>query len=437
MSWSEALLLLMGGVTLLLFIGLPVAFAFLVLNLVGAWIFMGGLPGLDQLARNTMLAVSSFSLTPIPLFILMGEVLFQTGLAFKVIEGVERLIVRVPGRLAVVAVTAGTVFSAISGSTIATTAMLGSAMTPTMLKRGYHPSMAMGPIMAIGAVDMLIPPSGLTVLLGSLSGISISGLLIGGIMPGLLLAVVFIAYIVLRVSFNPSLAPVGDETKYSGWERYRMFFIYVLPLISIFAVVIGSMTGGIATPTESAAVGAFATLIFAVVYRALTLKILIDSFRNTLIVSAMVLFIVVGATGFSQMLGFSGASDGVLKWVAAQHFGRFEIILIMLAILLILGCFVDQVSMMLLTLPFFMPLVASLKIDPIWFGVMFLMAMQIGLLSPPFGMIAFTMKSVAPPEITIKQVFSAVMPYVIIGLLVLVAILFVPAIATWLPELLD
>lgn len=216
-----------------------------------------------------------------------------------------------------------------------------------------------------------------------------------------------------------------------------MFFIYVLPLISIFAVVIGSMTGGIATPTESAAVGAFATLIFAVVYRALTLKILIDSFRNTLIVSAMVLFIVVGATGFSQMLGFSGASDGVLKWVAAQHFGRFEIILIMLAILLILGCFVDQVSMMLLTLPFFMPLVASLKIDPIWFGVMFLMAMQIGLLSPPFGMIAFTMKSVAPPEITIKQVFSAVMPYVIIGLLVLVAILFVPAIATWLPELLD
>ncbi len=437
MSWPDALLLLMGGVTLLLFIGLPVAFAFLVLNVVGAWIFMGGLPGLDQLGRNTMLAVSSFSLTPIPLFILMGEVLFQTGLAFKVIEGVERLIVRVPGRLSVVAVTSGTVFSAISGSTIATTAMLGSAMTPTMLKRGYHPSMAMGPIMAIGAVDMLIPPSGLTVLLGSLSGISISGLLIGGIVPGLVLAVLFIAYIVARVALNPSLAPVGDEAKFSGWERYRMFFIYVLPLISIFAVVIGSMTGGIATPTESAAVGAFATLLFALVYRALTLKILIESFRNTLIVSAMVLFIVVGATGFSQMLGFSGASDGVLKWVAAQQFGRFELILIMLAILLVLGCFVDQVSMMLLTLPFFMPIVVSLKIDPIWFGVMFLMAMQIGLLSPPFGMIAFTMKSVAPPEITIKQVFAAVMPYVIIGLLVLVAILFFPAIATWLPELLD
>jgi tripartite ATP-independent transporter DctM subunit len=437
MSWPEALLLLLGGVTLLLFVGLPVAFAFLTLNVVGAWLFMGGLPGLDQLARNTMLAVSSFSLTPIPLFILMGEVLFQTGLAFKVIEGVERLIVRVPGRLSVVAVTSGTVFSAISGSTIATTAMLGSAMTPAMLSRGYHPSMAMGPVMAIGAVDMLIPPSGLTVLLGSLSGISISGLLIGGIVPGLMLAVIFVSYIILRVSFNPALAPVGNETTYAGWERYRMFFVYVLPLISIFAVVIGSMTGGFATPTESAAIGAFATVVFALAYRALTFRILADSLRSTLIVSAMVLFIVVGATGFSQMLGFSGASDGVLKWVAAQHFGRFEIILIMLAILLVLGCFVDQVSMMLLTLPFFMPLVVGLKIDPIWFGVMFLMAMQIGLLSPPFGMIAFTMKSVAPPEITIKQVFAAVLPYVFISLLVLLAILFVPGIATWLPGLLD
>ena len=437
MSWSEALILLMGGISLLLMMGLPVAFAFLTLNILGAWIFMGGIPGLDQLARNTMVAVSNFSLTPIPLFIVMGEVLFQTGLAFKVIEGVERLITRVPGRLAVVSVTAGTVFSAISGSTIATTAMLGSAMTPTMLARGYHPSMAMGPIMAIGAVDMLIPPSGLTVLLGSLSGISISGLLIGGIVPGLVLSVLFIGYIVIRVRITPGLAPEGNDAKHAGWERYRMFFVYVLPLVSIFAVVVGSMAGGIATPTESAALGAFGTVIFAMCYRALTWKLLILSFRNTLIVSAMVLFIVVGATGFSQLLGFSGASDGALKLIAAQGFGQFEIILIMIVILLILGCFVDQVSMMLLTLPFFMPLVTSMKIDPIWFGVLFLMAMQIGLLSPPFGIIAFTMKSVAPPQITIRQVFAAVMPYVIIGVLMTIAILLYPPIATWLPALLE
>src|SRR5437899_4174756 len=159
MSWEAAAWLMLGGSTALLFLGLPVAFSFLVINLLGAWLFLGGEAGLVQFARNCVGSVASFSLTPIPLFILMGEVLFHTGLAVKVIDGVERLITRVPGRLAVVAVVAGTVFSAISGSTIATTAMLGSLMVPVMLQRGYHPTMATGPIMAIGAVDMLIPPA--------------------------------------------------------------------------------------------------------------------------------------------------------------------------------------------------------------------------------------------------------------------------------------
>lgn len=437
MTWAQSLILLMGGITLLLFMGLPVAIAFLTLNVLGALLYMGGLAGIDQVARNTMVAVASFSLTPIPLFVLMGEVLFQTGLAFKVIEGIERLIHRVPGRMAVVAVSAGTVFSAISGSTIATTALLGSAMTPSMLKKGYHPSMAMGPIMAIGAVDMLIPPSGLTVLLGSLAGISISGLLIAGIVPGLILAVVFIGYIVVRVKLNPALAPRDDESDYGGWERYRMLFTHVLPLVSIFGVVVGSMSLGVATPTESAALGAFATVIFAMVYRALTFRILLESLKTTLTVSAMVLFIVVGATGFAQLLGFSGASDGVLKLISSQGYSPMTVMILMVLVLLVLGCFVDQVSMMLLTIPFFMPLVASLKIDPIWFGVLFLMAMQIGLLSPPFGMLAFTMKSVVPKHITIAQVFTAVMPYVIIGLLMIVAILLFPPIATWLPTLVE
>ena len=212
MSWQMASLLLLGGSTVLLFIGMPVAFSFIAINLIGAMLFLGGEAGLDQLVRNSSAAVMNFSLTPIPLFILMGEVLFHTGLAIKVIDGVERLIRQVPGRLAVVAVVAGTVFSAISGSTIATTAMLGSLMLPVMLARGYHPAMATGPIMAIGAVDMLIPPSALTVLLGSLSGISISKLLIGGVVPGLILSVAFVGYIVVRVQ-GRSGARAGDADR--------------------------------------------------------------------------------------------------------------------------------------------------------------------------------------------------------------------------------
>src|SRR4051795_1573492 len=218
MSWQLASLLLLGGSTVLLFIGMPVAFSFIAINLLGATLFLGGDAGVHQLVRNAGAAVVNFSLTPIPLFILMGEVLFHTGLAINVIDGVERLIRQVPGRLAVVAVVAGTVFSAISGSTIATTAMLGSLMLPVMLQRGYHPTMAAGPIMAIGAVDMLIPPSALTVLLGSLSGISISKLLIGGVVPGLILSAAFIAYIIVRVSITPSLAPRTDAVTRPGWE---------------------------------------------------------------------------------------------------------------------------------------------------------------------------------------------------------------------------
>src|SRR4249920_1502991 len=218
---------MLGGSTLLLFIGMPVALTFIAINIVGAWLYMGGAVGLGQLARSSVVSLTSFSLTPIPLFVLMGEILFHTGLALKVIDGVERLVTRIPGRLAVVAVVAGTVFSAISGSTIATTAMLGSLMLPVMLKRGYHPTLATGPIMAIGAVDMLIPPSALTVLLGSLSGISISKLLIGGVLPGLILSMAFVVWIVVRVRFAPHLAPAEtDAPVHVGFARWRPFVLY-------------------------------------------------------------------------------------------------------------------------------------------------------------------------------------------------------------------
>ncbi|HVC10046.1 MAG TPA: TRAP transporter large permease subunit, partial [Burkholderiales bacterium] len=269
MSWQAAAWLLLGGSTVLLLLGLPVAFTFLAINLVGAGLFLGGDAGLVQLARNSVDSVANFSLTPIPLFVLMGEVLFHTGLAVKVIDAVERLITRVPGRLAVVAIVAGTIFSAISGSTIAVTAMLGSLLVPLMIERGYHPVMATGPIMAVGALDMLMPVSALAVLLGSLSGISIPRLLIGGFVPGMVLKVAFVAYIVLRVKLNPSLAPATKLVAYRGWERLKPLVQYVIPILSIFAVVVASMSAGWATPTESAAIGALATVVLALAYRVL------------------------------------------------------------------------------------------------------------------------------------------------------------------------
>jgi tripartite ATP-independent transporter DctM subunit len=436
MSWQLASLLLLGGSTVLLFIGLPVAFSFMAINIVGAILFLGGDAGLSQMLRNSAAAVINFSLTPIPLFVLMGEVLFHTGLALKVIDGIERLVRQVPGRLAVVAVVAGTVFSAISGSTIATTAMLGSLMLPVMLARGYNPVLATGPIMAIGAVDMLIPPSALTVLLGSLSGISISKLLIGGVIPGLMLSATFVGYIIVRAAANPALAPSTAVEERSGWARYELLVCYVLPLVSIFVVVIGAMSGGIATPTESAALGALATMALAAAYRSLSFDALLKALRGTVGISAMILFIILGATTFSQILSFSGATEGIVSNILGAGLTPFAILAGMMLLLIFLGIFVDQVSMMLITLPVFMPIVQRLDIDLIWFGVLYLICMQLGLLLPPHGLLLMTMKGVAPKEVTMAHIFRAVVPYVAMSLVLLIVIIMVPAIATWLPNVL-
>ena len=435
MSWWLSLSLLFGGLSVLLVVGLPAGFAFVVVNLVGAVVYFGGEAGLMQAVRNGIGSVANFSLTPIPFFLLMGELLFHTGVAVKAIDAFDQVIRRVPARLSVVAVVAGTVFSAISGSTVATTALLGSLLLPEMLKRKYDPKMAMGPIMAIGAVDMLIPPSAITVLLGSLGNINIAGLLIAGVMPGLILSVVFVAYIVIRAKLDPSLAPVDDEEPtVTGWARWRPMLLHVTPLVLIFVLVVVAMSAGWATPTESAALGALASFLVCLAYRSVTWANLGKALTGTAAITGVILFIIIGASTFAQILAFSGATDGLVSLIRDSGYSSWTVLLLMMGLLLFLGCFVDQVSMMLITLPFFMPLVQHFGWDPLWFGVMYLICMQLGLLTPPFGMLLFTMRSVAPQSIDTKTIFAAVTPYVIFGIAMLVLVMLVPSVATWLPK---
>jgi len=436
MTWWQSLLLLFGGLSILLLVGLPAGFAFLVLNLIGAVVYLGGEAGLQQVVRNGLSSVTNFSLTPIPFFLLMGELLFHTGVAVKAIDAFDQVIRRVPARLAVVAVVAGTVFSAISGATVATTALLGSLLLPEMLKRGYHPRMAMGPIMAIGAVDMLIPPSALTVLLGSLANISISGLLVAGVVPGILMAAMFVGFIIYRAWRHPELAPSGASDAgpvLSGWQRWRLLVVHVAPLIAIFVLVIVAMTAGWATPTESAAIGALAAALVCACYGKLTVANLAKSLSGTAAITGTILFIIIGASTFAQILAFSGATDGLVSLVRDAGLPPWAVLGCMLFILLVLGCFVDQVSMMLMTLPFYLPLMQHFGWDPLWFGVLYLICMQLGLLTPPFGMLIFTMRSVVPRHIATTEIFHAVTPYVIFGLLMLALVLFFPPVATALP----
>lgn len=437
MSWWQLTLLIFGSLTVLLLTGIPVAFAFITINIVGGVVYLGGIDALPQLARSGLSAVTNFSLTPIPFFLLMGELLLRTGVAMKAIDAFDGLISKVPGRLAVIAVVAGTVFSAISGSTVATTALLGSVLLPQMLARGYHPHMGIGPIIAIGGVDALIPPSAITVLFGSLAGISVSGLLLGGVVPGILLSILFVGYIVFRAWLAPSQAPSFEHANMQGWDRWRPVVLYVTPLVGIFLIVIVAMTKGWATPTEASALGVLVTVAVCGLYQSLSLKSLMESIMGTAAVSGMILLIIVGATTFSQILVFTGATNGMVNLIQGQGLSTGAVILIMMLILLFLGCFLDQVAIMLVTLPFFMPIVQQYGIHPVWFGVMFMICMQLGLLTPPFGTLLFTMRSVAPASISTVDIYRAVMPYVGFGFLMLLLVYFFPPIATWLPATLS
>lgn len=436
MTWPAALALMFGMICFAMLLGLPVAFAFFLTNIVGAVIFLGGENGIMSFVRGSMASIANFNLAPVPLFLVMGDILLRSGMAFRAIDAIDRLILRVPGRLSVVAVSGGTIFSALSGSTIATTAMLGQSLLPEMLRRGYHPSMAMGPIMAIGGVDMLIPPSALTVLLATLASgvsrdkVSVTELLVAGILPGLIMSTCFLVWIVVRCWMRPDMAPREVPLQLTLGERWRPFFVDVVPLSFIFVVVMGSMFVGWASPTDSAALGCLATVLLALAYRALTWKILFDSLKSTAVVTTMIFFIIAASTTFSQILAFSGATDGALAEIAKFEMTPLIAVFIMIAVLLVLGCFMDQISMMLLTFPFFMPLANALNLDLVWLGVILLISLQIGLLTPPFGLLLFVMKGVAPPEITMRQVWAAATPYTLIVFGVLMLVVFVPSVAT-------
>ncbi|HVL56070.1 MAG TPA: TRAP transporter large permease [Burkholderiaceae bacterium] len=435
MDWTAALSLLAGGLVLLLVLGLPVAVAFFGINLVGAWIFLGGEIGLVQMTRNAVSAITNFSLAPIPLFILMGEILLHTGVALRAIDAIERVITRVPGRLSVVTVAGGTVFAALSGSTIANTAMLGRSLLPEMLRRGYHPTLAMGPIMATGGIAMLIPPSALAVLVGSLAGISISKLLVAGILPGLLMAILFFGYIVLRAKARPQDAPPDEAVPMSARERWRPFVVYVLPLSGILVVVVGSLLAGVAAPTESAALGAIASAIAAAAYRSLTWTALVTALRETAKTGVMILFIIVASTTFSQILSFSGATGGMVALIGQTGAEPFTVLLGMIVVLVVLGCFVDQVSMVMLTVPLFVPIANAVGIDLLWLGVVYLLTMEISFLTPPFGLLLFVMKGVAPPQYPIGVVYRAALPFLALEFVVLALLIAFPPLGLWLPSL--
>jgi len=433
MEWWLILPIIFGSFIILMLAGMPVAFSFMLINLVGVAVFWGGVIGLRQLILSIFESVTFFAMLPVPLFILMGEVLFRSGMGTRMLDALERLLGRLPGRLSLVAVGGGVLIGALSGNSWASAAMLGSVLEPEMEARGYKKPMTLGPIMGSGVLAIIIPPSGMSVVLASLAAISVGGLLIAGVIPGLIMAAFFTIYIIGRCILQPDIAPSYAVTRLSLSERFRPAMRNVLPLGVIVFSVIGLMLMGVATPSEAAAFGALSTFVLAAAYRSLNWGVVKTAFAGTLNTTVMIFMIFCGSTAFSQILAYSGATKGMVELAVSLPVAPIILLIGTQLIVVFMGMFMEQMSILMITLPIFMPLCAVFGWNPLWFGLMMLINMGIANLSPPFGVLLFVMKGVSPPDTTMGDIYRAAIPFVIMDFIVILLVMAFPPIATWLP----
>ncbi len=484
MEWYWTLLLLLGSILFLMFIGMPVGISFITVNTVALTLIYvarrGGpfearlLDSVFQLTDNAYANMAIFAIVPIPMFLLMGELFFHTGLADKMFNAIEQLMGKVPARLSYVTVAGGTAFATLSGSSMGSTALLGTLMVPEMTKRGYKKSMSIGPILGTGGLAMLIPPSALAVFLGTLAELDIGKLLIAGVLPGLILASFYAILIFARATLDPDAAPSYDVAYVPWGERIMLFVLDVLPMVSVIILVIMLIMLGIATPSESAAYGSVGVIILALIYLLIAPLIrgfyfrarrgrpdaeaaareafgearrfaprfgraLWKSLWGAGRVTTIALLILFGSSLFSNVLATSEASNALIKWVAGFNVSGYVMLLIMFGILLMLGMFMDQLAMMLLTVPIFFPIIKGLDfgLAPdaklIWFGIIMLLAMEISFTTPPFGLLLFVMQGVAPPGTKFGEICMAAIPFMACAILLVALIIIFPGIATWLP----
>jgi len=435
MEWYWAAALMVGLVLALMALGFPVAIAFLGANAVGVYLFMGGWVGMEQLVGSASDSLSSFILVTVPLFILMGNLFYHSGVAVRVFDALDALFGRLPGRLCYVTVAGGTLFAALSGSAMANGAMMGSLMVPEMVRRGYQARMAIGPIIGCAGLAILIPPSALGVLLGSLAQINVGALLIAGIMPGIVLAILYAILIWTQLKMDPSAAPAYDIVRKSAGDTALLILRNIAPMGIVVFCVVGLIVLGIATPTEAAAFGVLGTIVVIALFRRLSWAVISKSLKSSVNVTVMVFFILLGSFTFSQIFAFSGATEGLIRWATGFDVSPMVIVCTMVLLLLVLGCFIDGISMILITLPVFMPLVVKLGYDPIWFGVIMLVTIEMGAISPPFGLMLYVMMGVSPPGTRFADVVRAGMPFFWCGLALIILMLTFPKIALWLPGL--
>ena len=435
MEWWLVISLLFGGMVFLLLTGIPIAFAFLIVNMVAAYYFLGGVPGLVGVVTGAFTSITTFTLLPVPFFILMGELIFHSGLGLDAVNVLDKWLGNLRGRLSLLAIIMGVIIGALSGSTIATCALLGTILLPQMLEKGYSKNMSLGPLMGVGTVDALIPPNALTVVLASLANIDVGQLLMAGIVPGMIMSFLYFVYVVLWCRLFPKEAPMYDVPHIPLKEKVMATVKYLLPLGLIIFMVIGFIFLGVATPTEAAATGTLGSFILALFYRRLNWEIIKKSVMGTVKVTVMIFMIIIVSSTYGEILAFTGAASGMTNFITHLSISPIVILIGMVTVVLMLGCFMETVAIMMITIPIYMPVINAFGYNTVWFGVIMLIALETGLITPPFGVTLFVMKGVAPPQITMADIWKAVTPYVIIDILCIVLVLAMPFLATIVPSL--
>ena len=434
MEWYTTLILGMAILFVMFLSGAPIFLAFLAAILLGVY-FVIGPAGFPLFANSVLDTATTTSLASIPLFILMGELLFRSGTMDVLFDSIDKLVGKVRGRQYVLVVVLSAVFGALSGVAMAVAAMLGRAIMPGMHDRGYDRSIAAGLIIGGASLAPIIPPSLLAIIVGSLADVSIAKLLIAGVIPGLFIGGIFLVYVFVRIGMNPSLAPgnvAGERAEVTPMEKL-IAIVRTMPFLIVIFSVMGFIMLGIATPSESAATGVVGSLLTAAIYRKLSFRMISDSLMAAITVSAMILAIMAMSKMFTQLLAFTGATGELVNLVANLGYSPIVMLLIMLAVPFILCMFIDTIAVILLTIPIYQPVVTALEFDPVWFWLLFLVNITLGAITPPFGYTLFAFKAVVP-DMSISQVYRATWPFVGLFLLGIALIVAFPAIATWLPN---
>ncbi len=378
MAWPLAILLIFGCLVVMMVTGMPIFIAFMVTCVVGALLFWGGLAGMEQLLSSVFSSVTSFVFLPVPLFVLMGNVIFESGVGANVVTSVDKILGRLPGRLSILAIGAGVLLGTMIGISGGSIAVLGKSLVPEMRQRGYEKEMTLGPIVASGTLAVLIPPSALAVIIGALGKVSIGKLLIAIIPAGLTLAAMFSAYIIIRCILQPSLAPSYSVARVSFLEKVSVTVRYVLPIGIVIFAAIGVIFMGVATPSEAAALGALACYVLAALYRKLNWRMIKESSKSTIQISVMVFMIMTASLSFSRVLASSGAIAGLVRMSTTLDVAPMVIMVATQIVVLFLGCFIDPASIVMITVPIFFPIIQALNFDTLWYAVILLINIQPG-----------------------------------------------------------